>query len=126
MTLATVTQSGGQLTTQSAITALNKKQNSGDCNHLAGALTTLNGDGGTLYYRSPGTLGTANVGKDCTLDFSRDPQARTVTNCNVQAGATIKDPNETVTWTNGWVFPAGVGLADVTLDIGEAFTLTKS
>ena len=126
LTLATVTQSGGELVTQSNVTTMNKRQDSGNLQHLAGTMGTLAGDGGTVLYQSTGTLTTANVGRDCVLDFRRDPRSRTVTNCNLQAGAVVHDPVETVTWTNGFVLPSGVGLGDVTLNIGENFTLSKS
>lgn len=98
-TLTTVNQSGGNLTTQSAVTTANVTD--GEWTHMAGAVTTINLDGGACRYRSTGTLTTVNVGSDGELDFSRDMRARTVTNCNLHERSIYRDPVGTVTLTNG-------------------------
>lgn len=98
LTLTTLDITGGSTTTRAAITTIN--QNGGSLTHLEGAVTTLNLDEGDCYYRSDGTLTTANVGSGGTIDFRRDMRARTVTNCNLYDGAAYYDPNGTVTHTN--------------------------
>jgi hypothetical protein len=123
VTLTTITQNGGDLTTQSNITTYTI--NGGTATILAGAITTLTVDSGTVYYQSTGTIGTLNLGSGATIIFSRDPRGRTVTNCTMDAGATLLDPYKTVTFTNPFAL-SRCGLADVTLDLGEAFSLQRS
>jgi hypothetical protein len=122
---ATIKQVGGQLTIDSTTS-------SGDIDCLGGILTVLSAahsaieaTGGTVYYQSTGTITTLIIGNKGVVDFSRIPAARTVTNCTIYKGATIRDPFESVTWTNGIIL-SGCTLADVTLDIGSGMTLKKS
>ena len=63
-----------------------------------GGVTTLTVDGGTVVYNSTGTLATAIVSEDGELDFSQDPQPKTVTNPIQVYGnaATLNDPNQVV------------------------------
>ncbi len=124
VTLTTIAKSGGNLQTSSNVVTINLLGAFGTYDFLAGNLTTLNGDGaGNFNFRSTGTITNTKVGKGCVLDFSRDPNPRTVTNCTpVQAGATITDPNKTVTWTNGIILGEGVSLDDVTLSLGPGRT----
>ena len=121
VTLTTINQSGGTLETNSAVTTCNLS--GGVWSHLAGAVTTANIDGGACRYRATSTMTTANIGGGGELDFRQDPRARTVTNCDLNQGATLRDPTGTVTFTNG-IDLNRVGLTGVTLEIPENKRLT--
>lgn len=87
-------------------------------------VTTLNIDGGVVYQRSSGTITTANVGDGGTLDFRRDMRSRTVTTINVFSGATLLDPNQSVTFTNN-IDLERCAIADVTIDLGTNIKLSR-
>ncbi len=125
-TLGTVHQNGGSLTVNSNVTTVT--QNDGTLTVLgAAAVTTLSLLGGRCYYQSTGTVTTASVDDGATLDFTRDPRARTVTNCTVYGGGSLLDPYQTVTWTNPVFFPSGLGApGGATLDWGNSFHLQRS
>lgn len=78
VTLTTVNNDGGEVQTNSAITTLT--QTDGTFVVRAGAVTTLNLRGGTVFYDGTGTLGTATVADSGVLDFGRDDRATTVSN----------------------------------------------
>lgn len=123
-TLTTINQGGGELELNSAATTINKT--GGTLNYQgSGAVTTINDDGGTTNYMSSGTVTTLNVGGAATVDFSKDIRTRTVSACDVFAGATINDPFKTVTWTAG-IDLNRCGLADVTINVGEHVRLTPA
>lgn len=126
VTLATLHQSGGEVVLNGGATAVNLRDGTLTVEG-AGAVTTANLDGGELTYRSTGTIGTLNVGSGGVADFSSDPRARTVTTCTLQAGATLRDPARTVTFTNPITLNrAGIHTDEregVTLDLGEHITL---
>jgi len=90
-----------------------------------GAVTTMNIDGGTVYYESTGTLTTGNVGGGGVLDFRRNMGARTVTNCSLYENGSLFDPQKTVAWSNG-IDITRASIPEVTIDIGSHFTLTPS
>ena len=119
-TLTTINQSGGSLETSSAVTTMN--QRGGTWSHMAGAVTTANLDGGSCRYRATATLTTVVVGV-AELDFRQDPRARTVTNCDLNKGATLRDPGSTVTFTNG-IDLNRCTTNDVTLDLRSHVRLT--
>lgn len=123
VTLTTVNQSGGVMQTDSAATTLS--QTNGDSTLLSGAHTTLNIDGGACHYRSTGTITTANVGGGGELDFTRDQRARIVSNCIIYAGATIRDPQKTVVWSNGLDL-VRCAIDETTLNLGVNQTITPS
>lgn len=121
VTLTTINQSGGILTTNSNVTTMNQRDGTWD--HVAGTLGTLNLDGGTCLYRSTGTLSAAIVGSGGNLDFRQDMRARTVSACDLFEKSEIHDPFGTVT------FSAGIDLnrcqpTDVVLDIPAHKRLT--
>lgn len=91
----------------------------------SGAITTLVVDGGTVEADSSGTVTTARVAQGGTLDFSGDTRSKTVTNCEMQAGATLLEPNNAVTFTNG-IDLLRCGPQDVTLVLASHVTLTPS
>jgi len=78
VTLTTVSKSGGELFAKAGCTTLT--QTDGDSTIDAGAMTTLHVQGGNVYWNSTGTLTTANVTGNGSLDFSKDMRAKTVTN----------------------------------------------
>ena len=123
-TLTTVTANGGTLTTNSAITTLNVNGSS-TVYVMAGAVSALNHDAGTVYYRSSSTLTTLKLGSGAKIDFTQDQRARTVTNCTVESGSSITDTFKTVTWTNG-ISLNRCSLAEISLDLGTHFTLLVS
>ena len=84
-------------------------------------LNTGNIVGGTLFFRSVETIVNLNV-YEATVDFTEDPRARTITNCDVWDGAAIKDPFQTVTFTND-IDLNQCGLADVDIDGGKNRTV---
>lgn len=92
-------QEGGTVTTQSAMATVNKI--GGTINILGGAITNLNNLGGSAVSRGTGTITNLVIGGAGTFDNSQDMRAKTVANCSVYKGATIKDPNKLVAWTNG-------------------------
>lgn len=79
-TLTTISKTGGILTTNSNVTTLSQQPNGGTMRVEAGAVTTLNVDGGTCIYNSTGTLGTGRVSNEGFLDFDQDSRPKTVTN----------------------------------------------
>ena len=79
-TLTTVSKTGGDLTIRSNVTTLTQGPTGGTTTIEAGAVTTLNLNGGTCVYNSTGTLGTASIANDGFLDFDQDARAKTVTN----------------------------------------------
>ncbi len=124
VTLTTVAKGGGILLCDADITTLT--QNEGTTTLLAAAtLTTGTLNGGTLYYNSSGTFTTMHVAGGATLDFRQDARGRTGTTTTIYQNGTIRDPAQTVTWTNG-IAMSYCGLADITLDIGEGKTITLS
>lgn len=89
---------------------------------IGGASVTLRVDGGTLNYRSVGTVTALHVSDGGTVDFGSDPRPRTITDCTLHAGATVSDPLRTVTWTNPITLQR-CALRDVQLDFGTHLAL---
>jgi hypothetical protein len=117
------TMSGGELVLQSNATAVT--MTGGTLHQLAGAVTTLTVDRGTVYGQAGGALyTTANVGNNGVLDLSRDPTARTWTTCNLYAGATLYDP--ATTSGNSPFTTVRCSLADVKINKGINKTYTPS
>lgn len=79
-TLTTVSKNGGSLVTNSNVTTLTQGPAGGSLIVAAGAVTTLNVQGGICNYNSTGTLGTPHVSNDGFLDFDQDSRPKTVTN----------------------------------------------
>lgn len=102
VTLTTIEQSGGKVTTNSAVTTLN--MTAGELVHETGTFTTINLDGGAVRYKSPSTLTTLIVGSNGIVDFRQDLRSRTVTNISLHAGSEFHDPHGTVTASNGFDF----------------------
>lgn len=91
VTLGDLHQSGGVVELNSDAAAV--EMTDGTLVVAAGAVDVLDLFGGTAYYNSPGTLGTARVGPRGRLDFSQDMTPKTVANPVIlSAGATLHDP----------------------------------
>lgn len=123
VTLAAVDVSGGVVETNSAATTVGLTD--GTLTHKAGAVTTLNVDGGTVYHTAAGTVTNLNVGDGGSFDRTRTMTGCTVTNCSLYAGSTLLDPYKTVAFTNG-IDLVRCGLADLKgLDLGTHWTLSR-
>lgn len=122
VTLTNVDALGGTVEINGATTTLDISAGTVTVN--AGAHAAIVMDGGTLYYRSTGTV-TALTVANATADFSRDPRSRTVTTPTLYKGATVRDPNRTVAWTNGLDLTR-CRISDVTLDLGSHINLAVS
>jgi hypothetical protein len=97
VTLTTLDMNGGGVQLNNGATTIT--QNAGTLSVLGmGGVTTLNVDGGTCIYNSTGTLTTATIAENGTLDFSQDQQAKTVTNTIKMYGdsSTLSDPFQVV------------------------------
>lgn len=100
-TVTTANITDGQLVMQLAPTTLN--QNGGTCTiNGTGGVTTANVRSGTLFYNSSGTITTLNLSEmgNGTFDCSGDISPRTITTTTAYAGASFRDPQQTVTYTN--------------------------
>lgn len=119
-TLTTVTQLGGKAEINSNTTTLTLK---GQCTCTVAGTATLGtvtlDQGATLVNKSSGTLATAlKVGPGCTVDYSQDPRAKTITPLvELSKGSIWKDPNAVVTYTAG-LQTYRCTLADVKIDVG--------
>lgn len=88
-------------------------------------MTTLNCYGGTTYIDIGSTVGTLVVGDGAAVEF-RSPGGATVTNCTLQAGATLRDRGKLTTFTNGFDFDQ-CGVEDLAaFEVGDNYTLTLS
>lgn len=128
VTLGTVLNYGGVLAcdaTTAAITSITQYDGSITINGKTNAVTALTLYGGTVYYNSSGTCTAATVGNQGTLDFRRDPRAKTVTQLNCYAGAAVYDTIAVTTLTNG-IDLIGCGIEDVTLQFGKHRTWTPT
>lgn len=66
------------------------------------AFTTMDITGGTVDYRSNGTIGTLAVGgPGGTLECANDNSARTISAATVNGGGRINDPLQTIVFTTG-------------------------
>lgn len=92
-------QESGTVTTQSAMATVNKI--AGTLNIAGGTIATLNNLGGAAVSLGTGTITNLVVGGSGTFDNSKDMRPKTVTNCSIYKGATIKDPNKLIAWSAG-------------------------
>jgi hypothetical protein len=124
-TLTTVNQYGGVWVNRATGGVTTFTQYAGTSTWLGGTWTTANLWGGKCFAATTGTFATSNVGKGATLDASQDMRAKTLTNCTLFAGATLNDPDGTLTFTNPFLL-SGCGIADITVALGDNFHLQKS
>lgn len=86
-TLTTINQTDGTVQFRNNLTTLNQE---GGTAISEGAATITTADvGGNFISNSTGTITTLNVQVGGNADFSQNPTARTVTNCNVYGTGTI-------------------------------------
>lgn len=124
VTLTTITQSGGSLQIDGAVTTVN--QTGGELIVLNGNVTTLNVDGGECRYRGAGTIATARVGSKALLDFTQNLRSRTITNqVPMYRQAKLYDDAGTVTFSAS-VKPTGCGIEDIELRVGQNRTVAVS
>jgi hypothetical protein len=121
---ATITQSGGTLTIETATGSGTITQSGGVLNVLAGAHAAITVNG-TLYYNGTGTLTTLSVNGGIA-DFRRGSGAVTVTNCNIGRSSSLFDPAKRVTWTNGIDLHYCAISELQAFDLGKHFTVQRS
>jgi hypothetical protein len=117
-----ITKLGGTLEINSSFASL--VQLRGETVILAGSPGALSIAGGAVRYKSGGTYTSAAIYSGGELDFRQDLQPRTGTNTTLHKGATLRDPAQTVTFANP--IALACELADVTLELGNAFQLQRS
>lgn len=108
VTLTTFTKIGGIAYLQCGATTVTHR--GGTLTTRAGAITTLNNYGGTVYCNSSGTITTLNCYGGVT-DFTRSRATRTVTTPTIYAGATLRYDKDVVTFTNKLAAGEPVSLA---------------
>jgi hypothetical protein len=113
---------GGTLEVRSSLAAL--EQHQGETVITGGSPGTLSIAGGAVRYKSGGTYTAAVIYGGGELDFRQDAQPRTATDTTLHKGAALRDPAQTVTFTNP--IELECALADVTLELGNAFQLQRS
>jgi hypothetical protein len=126
-TLTTINQDGGQLTYYGGATT--HTQRAGSSTVLGtGAVGALDVEAGTCLYQSTGTITTLTVGDAGTVDFTRNPAARTVTNATVYGGGTLLDGYKSVTFTNAFSCPQGAGVTSggANIDLGTSIHIQRS
>ena len=104
-------------TVHSEIPLRNVYQYGGALYQEEGAVAAYYGEGGKLNYASAGTIALLVIGPGGEVDFNSDFRARTVTEADLNAGATLTDTYRTVTWTNPIEFHR-CSIVDCTIDLG--------
>ena len=106
VTLATLEAAGnGSVETRGAVTTIRTRDN-GSVQHLAGAITTADVEGGPLTIKAKValTITTCNLYSGSVLDLSDSEGLITLTNCNVystpSSPARIIDPNNRIVMSN--------------------------
>ncbi len=126
VTLTTLNQAGGNVTLGCNVTTL--EQSAGTLTSSeAAAITTAHIDG-LAYFNSTGTISTLVVAPNGQADFSQDPRARTVSNCQLHKGASLNLDNGnplSITLTNGMDFIRAEP-NETTLTIGPHVRVTLS
>lgn len=89
-TVTALTKTGGILESNVAVTTFTQGIAGGSSTFLAGAVGTLNANGGEVDYRSASTITTLNLHNDADVSFDADPRALTVTNAITMTGRNCK------------------------------------
>jgi hypothetical protein len=118
LSLTTLSQQGGFTTLNAGFTTLAKT--GGTLVQNAGNITTLTNDAGPVIYNGTGTIGTLNLSGG--LDVSGGMRSMTVTNANLYAGASVRDPFGRIIWANA-IQLVRCALPQVALDVGVNRTL---
>ena len=97
-TLTTVSQNGGTVTIQGAVTTATVGQSGGTLIIQDGSATTITALNGTVVLNSTGTVTTLSLFNAAIFNCDSDPRAKDVTNpINVyDRNVTIKDNNKTI------------------------------
>jgi hypothetical protein len=98
-TISTKDQYGGTLNSYFTVTTCNMA--GGTHNHYISTMSTVTLNGGVLNWYSPSNPTTVTINNGGVLDFSGDTRALTITNLDLYAGATYRDPYARVAVTNG-------------------------
>lgn len=101
VTVGTINQAAGNVTIGADLTMLN--QSAGVVTTYANASITSAVIGGTAYLNGAGTISTLRVRGGGSVDFSRDPRAKVVTDCYLYRGASLNLNNGnplSITMTN--------------------------
>lgn len=121
---ATVTNAilyGGQVETLASGTNLTIA--GGVWRQIAGNLGTVTSTGGTVDYRSTGSIGNATFsGEDAVFDLSGGTGAVTIGTLSVKGGARIIDPHKRISALSYTTDRESLAVSE----IGESFTLTRS
>jgi len=117
-TLTTLNVEGGDVQIASAVTTINQDGGKITVNG-SGGITTINCNGGEINYNGSGTITNLNVRGKCVLSSGT---ARTITNCNLFAGANLMS-DESTTFTNG-IDLKSCGIEDVTLQMGKNINIS--
>jgi len=120
-TIATLTQRDGSVVAHNTITTVTV--GGGTFEHRSGTITTLTLSGGTVFPVTNGTYTTVNHNGG-VLDCTRDTRTQTITNYSMLAGTTLRDPLNTLTFTNGMDIYARI--KDVTLEQAPRTTYSIS
>lgn len=124
VTLGTLTQESGTSLIQCAGSTF--KIYAGTLQTIgSGAITVLDVWGGQALIQSTGTIGTMVVGPAAITDLSGGTAAITLSAVTLVAGSTLNDPAYRGVYSSGIVLQ-NCKIADVTLDLGPARTLTPS
>jgi hypothetical protein len=100
VTTGILTVTGGTVTNRGTATTATLNQHGGSLTHHGGTITAANVYGGSFLYGGAGTLTTLTL-VGGTVDASKDARAKTIANCHVYSGATLKDPQGTITFSAG-------------------------
>lgn len=122
-TIGTLNQAGGTLSLGAGVTTLTIS--GGKTTFLSGNVTTITGYSGQVFYLSQGTITTVSADNTFSIDFTKDLRPKTVTNCTLFKGSSLKDSFKVVTFTNP-ILISGCSLTDVTLDLGTHFSVQRS
>jgi hypothetical protein len=121
-TLTAIVKTGGNLELNSSFSTL--LHSAGETTIAAGTPASLTISGGSVRYRTAGNYTQATVSGGGELDFRQDLRGRGGTNTTLYAGAILRDPAKTVTFTNP--IALACQLSDVTLDLGNALNLQRT
>ncbi len=125
VTLTNVAKTGGKLVIEAATTTI--LQDAGEIEVKgSGIAASLVLNGGTCDYNSTGAITALHVGSQAAIDFSGIMPDVTVTNCNLYAGASLRDPFRRVIWTNPIELTRCSLLELEALDLGTHITLAPT
>ena len=106
-------QTGGQVTTQTAIGTSNIDGGTINYRAASGATTIQRLRNAVLNWENAGTISNIIAWENAVIDASRDSKSRTLTDFTMNAGSTFLDPRDSVALTDGIEIPGD--LNDVTI-----------